>query len=149
LHPLIADFARQQATDPARDQLAIEKALSTELSALAQRGDFAAARLYLTHARHVAEAASTRSDAATAVLFYNLGFLLANQGDITEARGLYERALTVAQTTLSTTDPLVATILNNLGLLLRQQGEYAEARPLFEKAFRIRRDALGPDHADT
>lgn len=110
------------------------------------RGDYLAAKEWLTRAMSIGEAHLPANDPELATRINNLGAVLDELGDLDGAADCYRRALKIGEDTLGLNHPKVAIRVNNLGTVLRRQGDLAGAMGRFKRALRIDEAHFGPDH---
>jgi CHAT domain-containing protein/tetratricopeptide (TPR) repeat protein len=112
-----------------------------------RRGNFAAARQWLTEAVEIRERTGPGS-IGLAFSLNNLASVESATGNYAAARTSTERTLQILEKTRGPEDPSVASVLNNLGILEMYVGDYAAARASLERALTIREKKLPPDHPD-
>jgi tetratricopeptide (TPR) repeat protein len=149
IHPLLAEYARHQETEPAP-----LPALASALARLAkqaneqmdQTGSPSHFLPLLHHVRLVARTAEGEQVEDAASLSDSLGYYLNRVADHAGARSAYERALAMDEAVYGRDHPRVAIDVNNLGGVLKYLGKLGEARAAFERALAIDEAVYGRDH---
>jgi tetratricopeptide (TPR) repeat protein len=109
-------------------------------------GDLDAARLRLTVAVGIAEAALGRRHRETATAYTALGTVARLAADYDEAQIAYRRALSCFR---AETDPLdMAVVLHNLAALEHERGQPEAGIALAERGLALRRSVRGDEHPD-
>jgi tetratricopeptide (TPR) repeat protein len=110
------------------------------------RGDYPAAKEWLTRALTIAEGHLPVGDPRLAVYTSNLGQALQALNDLDGAADCYRRALKIDEAYYDADHRMVATRVNNLGAVLKLQNDLKGAKAQFERALKIFEKHFGADH---
>jgi tetratricopeptide (TPR) repeat protein len=145
LHPLLAEFARAQASDNALLTALADKmvSLSTQAGETGIPADFAP---LLPHLEALAPAAERAGLAEAGLLWNNLGYHQSDVAEYPAARAAYERALALDEKTYGAEHPVVAIAANNLGTLAYNMSDLPGAKACLERALTIDEKTYGKDH---
>ncbi len=113
-----------------------------------QRGCYADAETYLTHALHLQEGSSQGDPADTAQTLNSLGLLQQQLARYEQAESLYQRSFELRKRLLGPDHPKTAESLHNLAMLYGDQGNYQQAERLYLRVLPIEEKTKGPDHLD-
>jgi len=145
LHPLLAEYARAQASDAEPLKAVVDKLVTISMQALDTELPAAFTSLR-PHIEVLAPAAACADLEDAGVLWNNLGYHYKMVAEYPGAVSAYERALAIDERHFGSDHPNVAIRVNNLGLVLKDLSDLAGARHHYERALAIWETALGAEH---
>jgi tetratricopeptide (TPR) repeat protein len=145
LHPLLAEFARAQATDNAiltalADKMAV---LSNQANNTGIPADFAPLR---SHLEAIAPTAEHAAPNVTGTLWSILGFYLFVIAEYSAAENAHTQALAIYEKHLGDDHSLIAIACNNLAAVRQAMGDLPGAKTHLERALAIFEKYLGAEH---